>query len=67
MSSSDTGRTELHIAASLSNNSINVKQLVENGRDMNAKNNENKTTLHYASSISNNLDVIKYVVDNGAQ
>jgi DNA-directed RNA polymerase subunit F len=64
----DKGRTELHLVASSrdNNNLVKVQQLVENGADVNAQDNDGKTALHYASSIVDNLEVVKYLVEKKA-
>ena len=65
-----TQRTPLHFAcASFNTNTFGVvKCLVENGAQINAKDNMEQTPLHIVvARINCNLNVVKYLVKNGAQ
>ena len=43
-----------------------VKFLIENGADINIKNNNGDTVLHEAVLIKDNLEVVKLLIENGA-
>jgi ankyrin repeat protein len=57
----------LHRAAILKDNLKIIKQIVDNGADLNAQINEGQTALHFASYIEDNLDVVKYLLEKRAQ
>lgn len=59
------GNTPLHWAA-YNNNLEMVKYLVEQGAEVNAKNNCGVTPLHFAA-LNNNLEMVKYLVDKKAE
>jgi ankyrin repeat protein len=59
------GNTALFFAVRINNIDI-IKYLIENGADLNAKNEDYESVLHYAAYKKNNLETIKYLIENGA-
>ena len=43
-----------------------VKHFIENGTDVNAKDNKGFTPIHIAVGENGNLELVKYLVDHGA-
>ncbi|WP_054849042.1 ankyrin repeat domain-containing protein [Vulcanisaeta sp. JCM 14467] len=58
------GMTPLHYAV-LGNRLDIVKYLIENGADINARDNTGKTPLHFAAK-NGYLDIVKYLIENKA-
>ena len=59
------GLTAIHIAV-LTNNKEMLKLLIQNGSDINIKNNHNLTPYHIAL-IQGNKDIIEFLIKNGAK
>ena len=60
----ENGITALHLATQISSLDI-VKNLINNGADINALNNYNETPLHIAV-IEGDINIVKFLYENGA-
>ena len=61
------GWTPLHFAAQNISSVDDMKSLVKNGAEVNAKNKNGETPLHIAAKFNHNVDVLKSLVKNGAE
>jgi len=62
-----TNLSLLHLAAWFSPDATNLKYLVAQGADVNAKDKRDWTPLHYAAEFNPNVEVLKYLVSQGAE
>ena len=53
------------ISAAINGDIKKVRELIENGADVDAKNNDGKTALHKAA-LRGNVDVVKVLIENRA-
>ena len=59
------GNTALHRAAG-DGNLVEIRNLIANGANVNARNRNGETPLHSATASNDNVEVIKFLVANGA-
>lgn len=64
-STNDVKYTVLHIAAKR-NNVDAIKLLINNGAEVDSKDDYDRTPLYYAIDYSSDIDVIKFLIDKGA-
>ena len=57
------GETPLHKAVAKDDNSLTVRDLLDDGADVNAKNHKGETPLHKAAAISGNAETVRVLIE----